>query len=204
MNINNRNYATSSSSGSAEGNDALNESGDGSTGGSQQGPLSQQASNTRGGVGNSGGLGAHRLSLISVLSCLMALFQEVSSSSSTVTTPTNSSSSNNTISFSEVRRWGMVKICVVASAALLTVAVLALSIFCSSRGRVSGGEHRPAVAGTDGNGSGDAEGSPETGRDERASGSGEGGDGQPMEMAELGGGSAPGEENGAELQSTSL
>ncbi|WP_141663364.1 hypothetical protein [Candidatus Ichthyocystis sparus] len=203
MNINNRNYATSSSI-NAEGDDASNGSDGFHRGGSQQGPLSQQASNTRGGVGNSGGLGAHRLSVISVLSCLIALFQEVSSSSSAATTPTNSSSSNSTVSTSEPRRWGIVKVYVVFSVALLMVAVLALSIFCSSRGRVSGGEHRPAVAGTDGNGSGDAEGSPETGRDERASGSGEGGDGQPMEMAELGGGSAPGEENGAELQSTSL
>ncbi|WP_141663367.1 hypothetical protein [Candidatus Ichthyocystis sparus] len=199
MNINNRNYATSSSI-NAEGDNASNGS-DGSTGGSQQGPLSQQASNTRGGVGNSGGLGAHRLSVISVLSCLMALFQEVSSSSTAVTAATNSG--NSTVSTS-TRCWGVVKICVVVSVALLIVAVLALSIFCSSRGRVSGEEHRPAVVGTDGNGSGDAEGSPETVRNERASGSGEGGNDQPMEMAELGGDSAPGEENGAELQSTSL
>ncbi|WP_092411614.1 hypothetical protein [Candidatus Ichthyocystis sparus] len=141
MNINNRNCTTNSS-----GNDGDNDATDGSD--RSQGPLSQKASKRRGGGSSSGGLNACRLSVFSVLSCLMVLLQEVSSSTTVSSAANGTSDSSNstaspmTTSSATSTDMDLVGTCIVTVGALLMITALALVFFCFLKERMDREEER--------------------------------------------------------------
>ncbi|WP_092411457.1 hypothetical protein [Candidatus Ichthyocystis sparus] len=125
MNINNRNCTTNSSGNSED---------DGSTDGSQ-GPLSQKASKGGGGS-SSGGLSACRLSVFSLLSCLMVLLQEVSSAANGTSDSSNSTASPTTANVTKAGGSGDLSstgVYIVVAMVVLTMTFLAVVAFYFSK-----------------------------------------------------------------------